>query len=141
MKKFCLLFCSIIITLIIISFIDYKLALNNKTKPLFSIKENIQEDQVEIYYGLFYKLYKCLAEDEHYISTSIFSNYKKNICPKSFKLNFENGYYINKNNIRIEKENFEHLKNFYSIDEINNMTQDDINNAYKKISNYSPIIK
>lgn len=68
-----------------------------------------------IYYGTFFKTYQCTAKEDHYVTVSYFEKIDTNtFCPKSIKIKFEDGYFINSKNVRIEKSQFELLKQFYS---------------------------
>ena len=82
MKKVLIIIFSIIVLLFIIIFIDYSIARSNKTKPIFSIKKVDAEKQIEIYSGMFYKIYTCTVDDGIYEAKSIFSKVNDNFCPK-----------------------------------------------------------
>ena len=136
-KLIIILICFISIFLIV--FIDYSVAKSNKNKPLFSIKKVNEDEQVEVYYGLFYKSYKCLSDEEIYVTKNIFSNINNNFCPKKYTIDFKNGYYINNNNVKISKEDYEKLNQFYSVDRIIDMTEDDLKEAFNEIDKWVPI--
>ena len=139
MKKNLIIVFSIIVLMFAIAFIDYSIAKSNKTKPIFSIKKVNTEKQIEIYSGLFYKIYTCTADDGIYEVKSIFSKVSDNFCPKEYKIEFKNGYFINNKNIKISKDDYTKLIQFYSIEKIINMTEIELKDALDEIDNLKPI--
>lgn len=139
MKKVLIIICSSIILIFSILFIDFLVAKSNKNKPIFSIKKVNEEEQVEVYYGLFYKSYKCLSDEEIYVTKNIFSNINNNFCPKKYTIDFKDGYYINNKNVKISKVAYEKLNQFYSVDKIINMTENDLEEAFNEIDKWVPI--
>ena len=143
MKKKLLCFIIIIVLIIIaIIIIDYCNAKYNETKPLIAIKSVNEEQQMIIYYGTFFKTIQCTAEENHYVTLTYFT--KTNLdtfCPKSIKIKFEDGYFINSKNVKIEKAQYEFLQQFYSTNEINQMTSEELNEAIKDTSKWIPVKK
>lgn len=138
MKKniFVIITLSIIILIIILDFMNVKF--NNK-HPLIAIKFENKEQQKVVYNALFYKVIICTAEENNYLITSYFYKENENLCPKKYNIKFKNGYFINKNNIKIEKDLFQKLQEFYSYEEINNMTNTELRKALEQLNNHIPI--
>ncbi len=139
MKKVLTIVFSIVALIFIIILIDYSIARLNKTKPIFSIKKEDTEKQIKIYSGMFYKIYTCTADDGIYEVKSIFSKVSDNFCPKEYKIEFKNGYFINNKNIKISKDDYTKLIQFYSIEKIINMTESELKDALDEIDNLKPI--
>lgn len=139
MKRKLIITLTCFVSIFIIVFVDYSIAKYKKNKPLFSIKEIDTDKQMETYSGLFYKIYTCTADNGIYETKSIFSKVNYNFCPKEYKIEFKYGYYTNNMNTKISKENYEQLKQFYSNEQIVNMTENDLNDALNNIENWKPI--
>lgn len=48
-------------------------------------------------------------------------------------VDFKDDVYVNKKNVKITKQDFNNLRKYYKFNEINNMTQDDLDNAFNDI--------
>lgn len=135
----------IIISVLILSCLivtDYLNAKYSETKPLIAIKYVNDEQQMIIYYGLFFKTYQCTAEENHYVTVSYFSKIDINtFCPKSIKIKFEDGYFITSKNVKITKEQLEYLTQFYRAEEIDQMTSEELDKAMNEPSNWIPVKK
>ena len=136
----------IIISVLIISALivaDYLNAKYNGTKPLIAIKSTNEEQQVIIYYGLFFKTCQCTAEENNYTTLTYFTKTDLDtFCPKSFKIKFEDGYFITSKNVKITKEQLEYLTQFYNAKEIDQMTSEELDKAINDTSsNWIPIKK
>lgn len=141
-KKLLFLIIAILLLIVTIILIDYFNAKYNETKPLIAIKSNNEEQQMIIYYGIFFKTYQCTAEEDHYVTVSYFSKIDTStFCPKSIKIKFEDGYFINSKNVKIEESQFKILKQFYSTSEIDQMTSDELDQAIKDASKWIPVEK
>lgn len=138
MKKYKVLFLSIIIIMLII-ILDFINAKYNNTRPMISIRLEKKEQQMIIYNAFLYRTIECTAEEEHYVIVNYFYNIKDNFCPKKNNIQIYDGYYINDKNVKIENQIFEQLKEFYSIDEINKMTEDDVIDSLEHISKLAPV--
>ena len=140
MKKSLIILLGAIFLIILILFADYLIAKTNKKKPIFSLKRTNTENQVKIYIGLFYKIYQCEVDsDIYYITNNPFSKINDNFCPKKYIIDFKDNYYTNNKNVRISKDDYEKLSQFYSTKKIANMTEDDLNKAYDEIKKWVPI--
>ena len=134
----------IIVALIISCLIvaDYLNAKYNATRPLIAIKSVKDNEQMFIYYGLFFKTYQCTAEENNYTTLSYFEKRDlKTFCPKSFKIKFENGYFVTSKNVKITKEQLEYLTQFHKAEEIDQMTSEELDKAMHDTSNWTPVKK
>ncbi len=126
------IFIVVLVMLVISLLLDFCNAKYNNTRPIFSIKFEDKEKQMIFYNAIFYRTIQCTAEEDHYTTKSYFDKIGNNFCPKStsYGLQFQDGYFINKHNVKITKEFYEELLTFYSTEEIYNMTEEQINEAF-----------
>ena len=131
----------IILVVMIISFIvlDFINSKYNNTRPLIAIKTENAERQMIIYNAFLYRTIECTAEENNYLIIGYWDKIEDNLCPKKYNIKFENGYFTNKNNVRMEEELFLKLQDFYSYDDINNMTETQLEEAIKQINKYIPV--
>lgn len=108
----------IIITSVFV--IDYSVAKMSGSGPLFAIKKYDDKEQYYEYSGVFYKMWICSAEEKNY-KVGKYSDVPP-ICPKLIKFN-EDGSYTNINNLKITKEEYALIKNYYFYETINNWTK------------------
>lgn len=121
-KIFKIIYCVICSIIILISsiVIDFSVSKITGNEPLLAIKKHNKKEQYYEYYGVFYKMWICTAEENNYKVGS----YKDEaiVCPKLIKFN-KDGSYTNFNNLKITKEEYELIKNYYNYDLINSWTK------------------
>ncbi len=110
---------------------DYNYAYKTNKVPFFVIKTRDEYKQATVYYGMFYKAWKC----DNGLTKINFSRFKTKIayCEYIPKYNSD-GYYINPNGIKISKSQMNIIKNYYFDDYVYFKTNEELENAYK-ISN------
>ncbi len=93
------------------SFIDYSRAYVSKTMPYFVIRSKNEYKQATIYYGLFYKAYKCDNGDK----AVKFGTYNLNIEDCKIVVSYdEDGYYTNPNGIKMTNKQINTIKTYYN---------------------------
>lgn len=136
MKK--LIIIPLFLILSIFGFLDFQNTKRNGKKPFFSIKK--ETDDMNTYYGLFFKMNQCKLNNK-YIVTNIFQKEHKDFCQKESDFTFENGIYINKNHIRIKKQDINLLSIYYSKEEIDYMTNKDLKSKIEYLKHQNAIHK
>lgn len=121
------IFCFIVV-LLSTSIIDYSTAMKNDSEPLFVIKIKNNHKQATIYYGTFYKAWKC----DNGESTVIFGRYNSELGYCKLEPKYDvNGIYTNPYGVRITKSQMNIIKNYYFDDFINIKNDTELVNAYK----------
>ena len=102
-----LCFCVVVFSTAII---DYTNAVKRETTPFFVIKGRNEYKQATIYYGAFYKAWKC----DNGSSTVTFGRYKNELtyCPVE-PVYDEQGVYTNPNGVKITRSQMNNIKEYY----------------------------
>lgn len=135
MKKSKLALIIIFIILLILSalvYIDYFIVKEKNTTPKISLMT--EKKEFYVYNAILYKVWKCKSDN-----SIIIGDYSDPdaICKTSYE--FNNGFYTNKNGLKISKENLYMLTltGIYTHDMVEKMvTNEDINNALYVVSKY-----
>ena len=72
MKKIQLYIIIVVLIISVLIVADYLNAKYNATRPLIAIKSVKDNEQMIIYYGIFFKTYQCTAEENNYTTLSYF---------------------------------------------------------------------
>ena len=107
---------------------DYNYAYRNNKTPFFAVRTRDEYKQATVYYGIFYKAWKC---DNGLIKVN-FSRFKTEVayCELVPKYNSE-GYYVNPNGVKISESQMNIIKNYYFDDYVYFETDEELENAYK----------
>ncbi len=135
MKKTKLVLIIVFIILLVLSaliYIDYFIVKEKNTTPKISLVE--EDKEFYVYKALFYKVWKCKSDD-----SIIIGDYKDPdaICKTNYE--FNNGFYTNKNGLKISKKDLYMLTltGIYTHDMVEKMvTNEDINSALYVVSKY-----
>ena len=107
--------------------IDYNYAYRRNGEPVFVIRKRDEYKQATIYYGMFYKAWKCDNGFEHIN----FARYKTKISYCSLVTSYdEDGVYTNPNGVKISQSQMNVIKNYYYDDYVYFKTAKDLENAY-----------
>lgn len=135
MKKTKLVLIIVFIILLVLSalvYIDYFIVKEKNTTPKISLVE--EDKEFYVYKALFYKVWKCKSDD-----SIIIGDYKDPdaICKTNYE--FNNGFYTNKNGLKISKKDLYMLTltGIYTHDMVEKMvTNEDVNSALYVVSKY-----
>ena len=106
---------------------DYNYAYRSKSEPFFAIKTRDEYKQATVYYGIFYKAWKC----DNGLTNINFSRFKTEItyCKLVPKYNSD-GLYINPNGVKITESQMNIIKNYYFDDYVYFKNSEELENAY-----------
>ena len=135
MKKIRLVLIIVFIMLLILSalvYIDYFIVKEKNTTPKISLVE--EDKEFYVYKALFYKVWKCKSDD-----SIIIGDYKDPdaICKTNYE--FNNGFYTNKNGLKISKKDLYMLTltGIYTHDMVEKMvTNEEVDSALYVVSKY-----
>ncbi len=135
MKKVKLILIIVFIILLILSalvYIDYFIVKEKNTTPKISL--SYEEKEFYVYKALFYKVWKCKSDN-----SIIIGDYKDPdaICKTNYE--FNNGFYTNKNGLKISKKDLYMLTltGIYTHDMVEKMvTNEDVTSALYVVSKY-----
>ena len=107
---------------------DYNYAYRSKSAPFFAIKTRDEYKQATIYYGIFYKAWKC----DNGLTSINFSRFKTKIsyCKLIPKYDSD-GYYTNPNGVKITESQMKIIQNYYFDDYVYFKTNEELERAYK----------
>ena len=124
------IFCFVVV-LLSTCIIDYNYATQNNTIPMFVVIKRDEYKQATIYYGAFYKAWRC---DNGY-NNIIYGRFSSEVSYCKLEASYnDNGIYTNPNGVEISKAQMNAIVNYYYDEFINFKTQKDLDNAIK-ISN------
>lgn len=121
------IFCFFVV-LLSTSIIDYSMATKKNTRPFFVIELKDNFKQTTIYYGMFYKAWKCDNGDD-IVHFGRF-NSELSYCVLEPKFN-KDGIYKNPHGVEITKSQMNIIKNYYFDDFVNIKNKKELENAYK----------
>ena len=107
---------------------DYNYAYKSGKTPVISIRVRDEYNQATIYYGMFYKAWKC----DNGITSVNFSRFKTKITGCSLVANYdESGVYTNPYGVKITKSQMNVIKNYYYDYYVYFKNSSELENAYK----------
>ncbi len=134
---FVLCFILIFAILVLLEFASIKL----KNRPLLYIKHVDEEKQMVIYNSFLYRVVECTAEEGNFTIMSYSKKISDNYCPRTIKMDYKDGDFINSKGVRISKEEYDILYKYYSVSEINNMDYESVKENLLRLKNSNNIEK
>lgn len=120
-------FCFLVV-LFSTAIIDYTYSSRNNKTPLFVLRARNNYKQVTLYYGLFYKAWKC---DNEYDGVN-FGRYNSEISYCALVAEYdENDVYTNPNGVKITRDDMNRIRNYYYDEFVNFKNEEELENAIK----------
>lgn len=132
-KMFVFILCFILALsiLILLEFTSMKL----RNRPLIYIKHVDEEKRMVIYNSFLYRVIECTAEEDNFTIVNYSKKISDNYCPRTIKMDYDDGDFINSKGVRISKEDYDILYRYYSISEINSMDYESVRENVLKLKN------
>lgn len=126
-----IIFCAVVV-FISFTIIDFSISQRYKAAPTFAIKKVNKEKQSTIYYGLFYKAYKCNNQKEY-----TFLNYGTEDSTCSIVLVYNNDIYTNPYSVEMTREEIGTIYKYYSENINSYKTREEFEKDYAKAEEFS----